>query len=325
MKTNIKLLLATCAILSVSSVAKAGGEGWSDNFEESAKLAASEGKDMLVDFTGSDWCGWCIRLNKEVFSHDEFKEGVKDGYVLVELDYPRDTSKLSAETIAQNEKLKEKYSIKGFPTILVMDGKGKPFAKTGYRPDGPVEYVKHLSELSAVREARDEAFEKAAELEGVEKAEALIAALQSMNLDDSLLGSFYAEEIEAIKVADPSDESGYVKNIETKQKFAVFQEKIKDLAMAKDLKGALALTDEVIAKNEFEGELEQQITAMKGTFHIQFGEIEKGFETLDKAEALDPESDFGKRIAMMKTQIKAQMDAAAAKKAETEEAKEEAE
>ncbi len=68
--------------------ASAGGEEWSHDFAKARTAAASENKDLLVDFTGSDWCSWCIKLNKEVFGHEAFRSGVKDSFVLVELDYP---------------------------------------------------------------------------------------------------------------------------------------------------------------------------------------------------------------------------------------------
>ena len=117
--------------------ASAGGEGWSHDFEAAKKQAAEQKKDLLVDFTGSDWCGWCIKLNEEVFSHDPFKTGVADKFVLVEIDFPRDKSKLSDETQKQNAMLQKQFSIQGFPTILLMDAAGLPYAQTGYQAGGP--------------------------------------------------------------------------------------------------------------------------------------------------------------------------------------------
>ena len=71
------------------SALHAGGEGWQTDFEVAKKLAAEGKKDLLLDFTGSDWCGWCIKLNKEVFGLEPFKTGTKDKFVLVELDFPQ--------------------------------------------------------------------------------------------------------------------------------------------------------------------------------------------------------------------------------------------
>jgi len=149
------------------------------DFDAAKEKAAKEDKSLLIDFTGSDCCGWCIKLNKEVFKHDEFKDGVKDTFVLVELDFPEDKSGMTAETISQNEKLREDYAVKGFPTILLADAEGRPFAKTGYREGGPEKYVESLNELLEIRIEKDAAFKKAADLDGVEKAEALVVGLKA--------------------------------------------------------------------------------------------------------------------------------------------------
>ena len=150
----MKTALTIASAIVVSSLSSfAGGEGWLHDIEAAKKKAAAENKDLFIDFTGSDWCGWCIKLNEEVFQHDPFKKGIADDFILVELDYPRDKSKLSKETIAQNEMLREKYQIQGYPTILLTDADGRPYAKTGYQKGGPESYVKHLGELQKSREA----------------------------------------------------------------------------------------------------------------------------------------------------------------------------
>ena len=129
-----------------ASVAVAAEGPWLTDFEEAKKQAAKENKAILMDFTGSDWCGWCVKLDKEVFSKKEFLDYAKKNLVLLEVDFPR-KKKLPAETKKQNEGLAKKYKIEGFPTILLTDAKGKKFAKTGYREGGPKPYVKHLKEL----------------------------------------------------------------------------------------------------------------------------------------------------------------------------------
>ena len=138
-------LSSLLAILLVSPLFGAGD--WHTDFDAAKTLAAKEGKDLLVDFTGSDWCGWCIKLRKEVFDQEAFKKGVFDHFVLVELDFPRDRSKLSKETRAQNEQLKNRFAIRGFPTILLCDAEGRPYARTGYQPGGGEKYLAHLKTL----------------------------------------------------------------------------------------------------------------------------------------------------------------------------------
>ena len=85
---NSRSLLASLLALAFTASAFAGGEGWSDNYAKALAQAKAEKKLVLVDFTGSDWCGWCIKLDKEVFSKPEFKTYAKENLVLVELDFP---------------------------------------------------------------------------------------------------------------------------------------------------------------------------------------------------------------------------------------------
>lgn len=121
--------------------------GWLDDFEAAKKLAASGNKLLFVDFSGSDWCGWCIRLEKEVFSQKEFLDGVKDKFVLVFIDSPQNKKLLSPAAAKQNAALVERYGIRGFPTVLILDAEGNQIAQTGYRRGGAEPYLEHLETL----------------------------------------------------------------------------------------------------------------------------------------------------------------------------------
>ena len=131
--------------LCLSVISLSAAEGWLTDLDEGIAVAKADKKAILVDFTGSDWCGWCIRLKKEVFDQKEFAAASKD-FVLVELDYPQ-KKKQSAEEKAKNKALSEKFAIEGFPTIMLLDSDGQPFAQTGYQEGGPAKYLAHLAEL----------------------------------------------------------------------------------------------------------------------------------------------------------------------------------
>ena len=103
-----KTILASLLLALTVSLSTAAGDEWMTDFEAAKQKAAAENKDLLVNFTGSDWCSWCIKLVDEVFKHDAFKKGVADNFVLVELDFPQDKSKLDESTQTQNEMLQEK-------------------------------------------------------------------------------------------------------------------------------------------------------------------------------------------------------------------------
>jgi len=116
---------------------------WETNLEQAVAQAKKENKAVLVNFTGSDWCIWCKRLNSEVFSQKEFEEYANKNLVLVKLDFPRDIQQTDA-TKLYNNTLAQKYGIQGFPTILILNNKGELVAKTGYQPGGAANYVQHI-------------------------------------------------------------------------------------------------------------------------------------------------------------------------------------
>lgn len=122
------------------------GSGWLDDYEKAKEQAKAEGKPILIDFTGSDWCGWCVRLDNEVFSAREFKKYAKENLVLFEADFPK-RKKISKKTQEQNQQLAEQFGVRGFPTIVLVDSNGEKIAQTGYREGGAEKYVEHLKEL----------------------------------------------------------------------------------------------------------------------------------------------------------------------------------
>lgn len=119
---------------------------WLTNLEEAQKISQEKGIPIFIDFTGSDWCGWCFKLREEVFSQEEFIQYAKENLVLLKLDFPRKI-KQSKETKAYNENLARRFGIKGFPTILLVNSKGEEIARTGYQYGGAAKYVEHLQEL----------------------------------------------------------------------------------------------------------------------------------------------------------------------------------
>lgn len=116
---------------------------WESNYQKALKRAKQEHKPILVNFTGSDWCGWCIKLKREVFSQENFKEYAKKNLVLLTLDFPKKKTLPSWEQ-NQNQKLAQKYGVKGFPTVLLLDNNEKLLFQTGYQRGGAENYIKHL-------------------------------------------------------------------------------------------------------------------------------------------------------------------------------------
>jgi thioredoxin-related protein len=313
--------IAGAAILALHGAALAGGEGWSSDFAASKKLAVETKKDLLIDFTGSDWCSWCIKLNDEVFKHEPFKAGVKDSFVLVELDYPRDKSKLSEATQKQNEELGKKYAVQGYPTILLCEADGRPYAATGYQQGGPEKYVEHLNELRGNKAKRDEAFAKAATIEGVDKAKALIAALEALELDDALVAGFYGDIVGQIKAADPKDETGFTKQAAAKQRLADFQEQLQGFGRKRDHEGALALVDKTLKEGGFDAETTQQMIMTRAVILAELKKFDEALKAIDEAKAAAPDSQMAGMIDGFREQIETRKKDAAAPPADKPEDK----
>lgn len=136
--TGIFLLLALSTV--------SAKPGWLTDFKKAQDEAKSDRKLLLLDFTGSDWCGWCIRLEKEVFSKPEFTDYANKNLVLMEIDFPKGRE-LSETERTQNQELARRFGIEGFPTILVLDGDGRKVGELGYMPGGPSAFIAELNKL----------------------------------------------------------------------------------------------------------------------------------------------------------------------------------
>ncbi|MBI1373749.1 MAG: thioredoxin fold domain-containing protein [Phycisphaera sp.] len=118
---------------------------WTENYADAVAESKKTHKPILANFTGSDWCGWCIKLHKEVFSTNEFNEWAKDNVVLLTVDFPQ-SKKQSKELKKQNKGLADKYNIEGFPTILFLDAEGKKLGESGYMRGGPKAWIANAKE-----------------------------------------------------------------------------------------------------------------------------------------------------------------------------------
>ena len=144
------LSLVACWVACQLSAAESGKKGeleWLTDVPQAQAIAKKENKHILLDFTGSDWCGWCIKLNKEVFSKSEFVEYAKKNLVLVEVDFPR-KKQLSTTQVKANDALQTKYDIEGYPTLVILDANGKLVGKMGYVPGGPKPFLAELEKLT---------------------------------------------------------------------------------------------------------------------------------------------------------------------------------
>lgn len=142
-KIILSTILLTVILLGCSKSSANDNLNWEENLETALQKAKTENKAVLVNFTGSDWCQWCIRLSNEVFSQPEFEEYADENLILVRLDFPRNIEQ-SPETKMYNNQLAQRFGVQGFPTILLFNSQGQIVLQTGYQPGGPVSYINHL-------------------------------------------------------------------------------------------------------------------------------------------------------------------------------------
>ena len=112
MKKYISILLL---FLSINVFSQEGDLEWYTDLNKAIEISIESEKPLFMFFTGSDWCGWCIRLQKEVFFKPDFVKWAKENLVLVELDFPR-RKKLEESLKQQNENLRQMFAVRGYPT-----------------------------------------------------------------------------------------------------------------------------------------------------------------------------------------------------------------
>lgn len=272
--------------------------GWTDNVEQAMATASQQNKDLLMNFTGSDWCVWCIKLKEEVFDKDDFPAKAGQHFILVELDFPNQ-KELAAETRQQNEAWRDKFKIRGYPTLVLADAKGEPYAMTGYREGGTAAYLKHLDELRNRRVKRDEALAAAAAAEGqdLERAKHLDKAMDAV--EDTLALTYYRKVVDQIMALDADNELGL------KQKY---QQKINN----RDAERELMQVFRLMRDNEFDAAVEaidklmeqykpdgitlQRILGIKAQVFVSKGDKPAALKLLEQALAVDPDSPMAEQI-----------------------------
>lgn len=142
-----KTLFAFIFLLAALTVTHAAVK-WLENYDEAVQQAARQNKYLLILFTGSDWCGYCMEMERTVFPSREFAQYAQDNLVLLKLDFPRKRS-LSARLTAQNQKLKSQYQVDGFPTTVILTAQGEKRATmSGYPSDGLPQFMEWLKQAA---------------------------------------------------------------------------------------------------------------------------------------------------------------------------------
>ncbi|BCU75848.1 thioredoxin family protein [Luteolibacter sp. LG18] len=316
---KFRLTSATLAAsLLVSALHAASAESpFTDDLAAARTRAKEQHKDILVDFTGSDWCGWCVKLDQEVFHKPEFKAEATKGFELVQLDFPHDPAKQSAEITARNKAWKNELKSMSFPDILLLDETGRVFARTGYREGGATAFLGHLESLRQRRIQRDAALAQATKAEGVEKAKHLDAALTALRDDDVLL-TYYRAELEQILTLASRDEGGLQGKYQAVFRRQACEREIDRLGTGNDGAAMLARYKDYAARTDIPVESRQYALYMAGALACErvLKDPQQALDLIDQATALAPDSPLAQdRIKQARTRLERKLAAAPVKPA----------
>jgi thioredoxin-related protein len=283
------------------SAAKApAAELWTDNFADAKALAKKEGKDLLIDFTGSDWCIWCVRLKSEVFDTEKFKVEAPKKFVLVELDFPQ-KKKLAPEIKKQNDALQAQFNIQGFPTILLMDADGKVYARTGYQAGGPDKYMAHLDTLQKGKAEHAALVAAADKATGVEKAK-ILDKLVTMSAASGGDAAEQAAMIDDIIKLDAKNEAGLKAKYEKQTRMT---DALKLAQSGKVAEGIKAI-DQIIADYKLTGSDLQEALFSKARCQFRMGSKADAVTTLQAALEAAPQGELAPQIKSAIQSISAQ-------------------
>jgi protein disulfide-isomerase len=143
---NRLIRLVAPAFFALTLASLHGQAEWGTDYAKALAAAEKSGRPVLVNFTGSDWCGFCVRLKDELLVKPAFTRWAADKLVLLELDFPRNKEQPAAEK-EQNAELKKKFAVRGYPTLILISAKGEEIERfVGYAPGSS---QAHLEKLKA--------------------------------------------------------------------------------------------------------------------------------------------------------------------------------
>jgi S1-C subfamily serine protease len=186
---------------------------WAQDPEEAKRRAGAEKKDILMLFNASDWNPWCARLANEVFYQLEFRRGAPQHFILVYLDFPRDgAARGRVQDPARNERVRAEYGVDTYPTVVLADARGKPYAYESYQQGGAAAYLDRLVQLREVRKERDRLLAQVEKADGADKLAAAREALAFLQ-EHELVTAYQplvADWADLARAQDPGNAKGKV-------------------------------------------------------------------------------------------------------------------
>jgi thiol-disulfide isomerase/thioredoxin len=283
---------AVASVLAVASLpaCRAGADGpWFVEFPEARAKAKQEGKGLLIDFGGSDWCGPCLWLKTRILSRAEFSEPAGKYYVLVDID-DLQRKPMPADRKQRYRQLQERYGIETFPSVILADSEGRPYARTTYVPSitRPEAYWDHVQSLRKRGTAVEKSLAKAAGLSGLARAEALVEGLAQVPAE--FVPQFYANEVLALRRLDHRDRTGYLSFLDGRKSLASLQAQVEKRGLAG---ASVADVNLLIEKARLQGETLQEALILRAL--VQVG-AKRPLDALDSFATLLDAQEKGTRF-----------------------------
>ena len=283
----VTVTLALLTSLTASQCPATPNDGFITDVKAAAEQATEEGKDILLLFTGSDWCPPCRALEAEVFSQQEFLDGVRDTFVLAMLDFPRE-KELDPALKHQNDTLAEKFAISGYPTVIMVDREFKPFAFSGYEKGGPTGYIKIMMDARQLRIKRDENLAAAKDETGDQRAKLLDAAIT--DLGDNIASIYYGNIIKEIVSLDSKNKLGlrakWNADADAEMRKVILADLLVRSRLAKPEK-TMQFIDEVLAEFAFDDLERLSILQIKFNLAREIKADDKAVDVLDRMISLE--------------------------------------
>lgn len=282
--------------LSIAGVGKAA-EGWMTDYEQGI-TEAQKGKRMaLVEFTGSDWCPPCQYVRAKILPTPEFEAFVKDNrLVLIELDFPRDQAKVTPEQRKARANVAARYEIQGYPTMILMGGSGIPYGEVvGARPSKEA-YIAPLQDALNVGRNFEAKVAAAASLSGVEKAKALLDALNTLPKKSLRFCSEIEQEIIA---NDPEDTLGVRSDIKQRELFETQAKEMQAMQSAamegvsreEGIQRVRAASIEMLKRSDLHPRIRQMLLMVVSVTYQQDKQLTEALEYAKKAIEADPNAE----------------------------------
>lgn len=292
---NIILLPIAAALL--AGIAGAS-EAWSTNPAEAMQQAASQKKGVMLEFTGSDWCGACIMQKKQALSLPRVQEGIARSFIPVELDFPRKKQQ-DEQTKASLEIYKKSYDITGFPTLVFADAQGRPVHTViGY--NNPDQVMQDAEKAAEALKTQQSLMDKlAGQLTDQQRRDTLVQLLKTV--PQSSISTFYKPALEELAKLDPEAASGIRAGLERKELlkaqrealFKMFRQNNLFTLMEQKPDEALSMLDGYMSKDGLLPEIKQTILLTKANLLIQQNRVNEVEQPLKEAVALLPDSSDG--------------------------------